>query len=107
MWVARALTTREPPWKQNGLPTMVNTMQIASAKFRSVRGASHQPAFMSSCPTISHPFHLPNYLVTPIYLVHEESWCSMVSYDWVNGGSVGVFFGHGMVSGLWGELVLF
>ena len=27
---------------------------IASAKSRSVRGASHQPAFMSSCLTISH-----------------------------------------------------
>ena len=31
----------------------------------------------------------------------------MVSYDWANGVSVGVFFRHGMVSGLWGELVLF
>ena len=30
----------------------------------------------------------------------------MVSYDWANDGSVGVFFRHGMVSGLWGELVL-
>ena len=31
----------------------------------------------------------------------------MVSYDWANGGSVDVFFRHGMVSCLWGELVLF
>ena len=31
----------------------------------------------------------------------------MVSYDWVYGGSVGVFFRHGMILGLWGELVLF
>ena len=31
----------------------------------------------------------------------------MVSYDWANGGSVGIFFRHGMVSGLRGELVLF
>ena len=31
----------------------------------------------------------------------------MVSYDWTNGGSVGIFFRHGMVSGLWRELVLF
>ena len=31
----------------------------------------------------------------------------MVSYDWANGGSVGVIFRHGIVSGLWGELVLF
>ena len=30
----------------------------------------------------------------------------MVSYDWASDGSVGVFFKHGMVSGLWGELVL-
>ena len=30
----------------------------------------------------------------------------MVSYDWANDGSVGVFFRHGMVSGQWGELVL-
>ena len=30
----------------------------------------------------------------------------MVSYDWANDGAVGVFFRHGMVSGLWGELVL-
>ena len=50
---------REPPWKQNGLPPMVNIMLIASAKSRSVRGASHQPAFMSSCLTISHTFYLP------------------------------------------------
>ena len=31
----------------------------------------------------------------------------MVLYDWANHGSVGVFFRHGMVSGLWEELVLF
>ena len=29
-------------------------MLIASAKSRSARGASHQPAFMSGCLTISH-----------------------------------------------------
>ena len=45
--------------------------------------------------------------ICPIYLVHEESWCSMFSYDWANGGSVDIFFRHGMVSGLWGKLVLF
>ena len=28
----------------------------------------------------------------------------MVSYDWANGGSVGVFFRHGVVSGLWGAV---
>ena len=31
----------------------------------------------------------------------------MVSCDWANDGSVGVLFRHGVVSGLWGELVLF
>ena len=31
----------------------------------------------------------------------------MVSYDWANGGSFGVFLRHGMVSGLWEELELF
>ena len=31
----------------------------------------------------------------------------MVLYDWANGGFVGAFFRHGMVSGLWGQLVLF
>ena len=30
----------------------------------------------------------------------------MVSYDWANDGSVDVFFRHGMVLCLWGELVL-
>ena len=31
----------------------------------------------------------------------------MVSYDWADGGSVGAFFWDGMISCLWGELVLF
>ena len=31
----------------------------------------------------------------------------MVSCDWANGDSVGIFFRHGMVSGLWQELMLF
>ena len=30
----------------------------------------------------------------------------MVFCDWANGGFVGVFFKHGMVSGPWWELVL-
>ena len=34
---------------------MINKfLLIALAKSQSVRGASHQPAFMSSCQTISH-----------------------------------------------------
>ena len=47
------MTGREPPWEQNGLPPMVNIRRVTSAKSRSVRGASHQPAFMGSCLTIS------------------------------------------------------
>ena len=50
-WVNVA--AREPPWEQNGLPPMVNIMRIASATSRCMRGASHQPAFMSSCLTFS------------------------------------------------------
>ena len=30
----------------------------------------------------------------------------MVSYDWANDGSVGVFFRNGMIYSLWEELVL-
>ena len=44
------MTTRELLWEQNGLPTMVNIMRVASAKSQSVRGASHQPASMGSSP---------------------------------------------------------
>ena len=47
------MTAREPPLKQNGLLPMVNIMQIASAKQRSERGASRQPAVMDSYLTIS------------------------------------------------------
>ena len=50
----RNLKAREPPWKQNGLPPMVNIMQIVLAKSQSTTGASHQPDFMGSCLTISH-----------------------------------------------------
>ena len=38
---------------KNGLPPMINVMLIASAKSLSARGASHHPAFMSGCLTIS------------------------------------------------------
>ena len=38
----------------NNLGTLTMLLLIASAKSRSLRGASHQPAFMSSCLTISH-----------------------------------------------------
>ena len=47
---------QEPPWKQNGLPPMVNIMWIAPAESRSVRGASHQPIFMGDCLTICHTY---------------------------------------------------
>ena len=49
------MTAREPLWKQDGLPPMVNSMLIVSAKSQSVRGVSHQSAFKgSSYLTISH-----------------------------------------------------
>ena len=37
----RNLMAREPSWEQNGLPPMVNIMQVASAKSQSARGASY------------------------------------------------------------------
>ena len=45
-------------WKENGLPPIVYVMLIVSAKFRSMRGASHQSDFIGSCPTVSHVFAL-------------------------------------------------
>ena len=51
---SRNLMARLLPWEQNGVPPIFNIMQIALAKCRSARGASHQTAFMGSCPTISH-----------------------------------------------------
>ena len=80
------MTAREPLWEQNGLSPIVNIMRVDSAITRSVRGASHQPAFMGSCLTISHIWKpcLPNSKwVKALY--------SMAPYEWVNGGSVDVF----------------
>ena len=61
---------RETPWKRNGAPPMVNIMEIASAKSRSEREASHQPAIMDNCLTISHTclLCLPSKCVTPFVL---------------------------------------
>ena len=62
------MTARDLPWEQNGLPPIVDIMRIASAKSRSARGASHQPALMSSAWL----------LVTRVclaYLVDELSPC--------------------------------
>ena len=39
--------------RKNGFVLILLSL-IASAKSRSARGASHQPAFMSGCLTISH-----------------------------------------------------
>ena len=60
------------------------TVQIAPAKFWSVRGASHQPALMGSCLTISHTC-LPCLPSRWVY-----SLCSMVSYDWVDDSSADI-----------------
>ena len=61
-------------------------MRIALAKFRSARGASHQPVLMGSCLTISHTCLscLPSRWV--------KSLCSTAPYDWTGGGSVDLFF---------------
>ena len=48
------MMVREPLWEQNGLPPLVNIMQIVLAKSLSKRGASQQPALMGSCLTNSH-----------------------------------------------------
>ena len=48
---------RDVGWAQDqGWEQVRNSMWIASAKSQSMRGASHQPAFMSSCLTIVHMY---------------------------------------------------
>ena len=66
----RNLTAREPPLEQNGLTPMVSIVQIVLAKCRSARAASHQPAFMGSCLTISHMCMpgLPSKWISPCIL---------------------------------------
>ena len=39
-----------------GLPSMVNIRQIVLAKSHIARGASHQPAFIGNCLTVSHTY---------------------------------------------------
>ena len=64
---------------------LFSDLQIALAKSSSVRGASHQPAFMVSWLTTSQ-------MCSPCLLSRWVSpGCSMTLYDWANGGSVGVF----------------
>ena len=79
------MMAREPPWEQNGLPPVVHIMQITLAKSSSTRGASHQPAVMGSCLTISH---------TCFTCLHSR-WSYILAlktpYDWTDGGSVDVF----------------
>ena len=52
-------TTSKSYWRDHKMIVL-----IAWVKSRSVRGASHQPAFMSSCLTIIHTFYLPYLLST-------------------------------------------
>ena len=80
------MTGRELLWEQNELPTMVSIIRVASAKSRSMSGASHQPAFMSSCLTISQMWqpYLPSSRLF-------KTLCSMTPYDWANGRSVDFF----------------
>ena len=54
---------RDVGWAQDqGWEQVWNSMWIALANSRSVRGASHQSAFMGSCLTIGHMYWpcLPN-----------------------------------------------
>ena len=84
----------------------ISEMQLLSAKSRSSGGASHQPAFMGSCLTISHtslpclPSHtsLPCLPLCPVYLlvtrlcpVFALSLCFMAPYDWTSDGSIDIF----------------
>ena len=64
-------------------------MLIASAKFRSARGASHQPVFMGSCLAISHTCLpcLPSGRVSPTCFL-----CPLMIGLMRNDGSVNVFF---------------
>ena len=68
MKLGQELDAQGPPWEQNGLPPMVNILQIALAKYQSSRRAFHQPAFLSSCLTISH-ICMPCLLVDELVLV--------------------------------------
>ena len=48
---------RDVGWAQDqGWELVWNSLWIASAKSWSLRGASHQPAFMGSCLTIGHMY---------------------------------------------------
>ena len=47
------MTVMKPPLEQNGLPRMVNIMQVPSTKSQSLRKASRQPATMGSWLPIS------------------------------------------------------
>ena len=48
---------RDVGWAQDqGWEQVWNSMRIASANSWSVRGVSHQPAFMGSCLTIGHMY---------------------------------------------------
>ena len=66
-------------------------MLIASAKFRSTRGASHQPVFMGSCLAISHTYLTcqPTGRVSPTCVL-----CPFMIGLMRNDGSVDVFL-HG------------
>ena len=69
-------------------------MQNVSAKSRSARGASHQPAFMGNCLTISHMFLpcLPSRWLSPCGSVDFYlRMVSMVLVPW----RVGAILGNG------------
>ena len=65
-------------------------MQIASAKSRSTRGVSHEPAFTGNCLAITYPCLpcLSSRWVNPCVLCPTTP--SPPRFDWLNGGSVDV-----------------
>ena len=77
----------------------ISILLIPSAKFWSARGASHQPVFMGSCPTISHtclPF-LPSRRTSPCVL------CPLMIGLIRNGGSVDFFCMMSMINAILGN----
>ena len=72
-------------------------MCTASGKSRSVKGASHQPAFMDSCLTCLSPVYLVD------KLIHICSVPLPFSHSRASGGSFDVFQGRSYVALLRGN----
>ena len=77
------MTAREPSWKQNGLPPIINIMQIVLVNLRA-RGENltSQLSRIAARPLVT--------CVCPVFLVDELVVVFCTPYDWANGGSVDV-----------------